>query len=58
MLTPEIEGRLGAEIAAAVEDATDYAESQPDPDPATATRYVYAEDTADSRAADHPGAPR
>jgi hypothetical protein len=29
---------------AAVDDATDYAESQPDPDPATATRYVYAED--------------
>jgi 2-oxoisovalerate dehydrogenase E1 component alpha subunit len=44
VLTEDIETRLAAEIAAAVEDATDYAESQPDPDPATATRYVYAED--------------
>ena len=44
VLTPEIEERLAAEIKAAVEDATDYAEAQPDPDPATATRYVYAED--------------
>jgi TPP-dependent pyruvate/acetoin dehydrogenase alpha subunit len=32
------------EIKAAVEDATDYAEAQPDPDPATATRYVYADE--------------
>jgi 2-oxoisovalerate dehydrogenase E1 component alpha subunit len=44
VLTDEIEARLAGEIAAAVDDATDYAESQPDPDPATATRYVYAED--------------
>jgi 2-oxoisovalerate dehydrogenase E1 component alpha subunit len=43
ILTDEIEGRLSAEIAAAVNDATDYAEAQADPDPATATRYVYAE---------------
>jgi 2-oxoisovalerate dehydrogenase E1 component alpha subunit len=43
VLTDEIEARLAAEIKAAVEDATDYAEAQPDPDPATATRYVYAE---------------
>ena len=43
ILTDEIEGRLSAEIVAAVNDATDYAEAQPDPDPATATRYVYAE---------------
>jgi len=35
---------LTAEIAAAVEDATEYGESQPDPDPATAMRYVYADD--------------
>ena len=55
VLTPEIEERLAAEIAAAVEDATDYAESQPDPDPATATWYVYAEDTGDSGAAADPG---
>jgi 2-oxoisovalerate dehydrogenase E1 component alpha subunit len=43
ILTDEVEARLAAEIAAAVNDATDYAEAQPDPDPATATRYVYAE---------------
>ena len=41
VLTDEIEARLTAEIKAAVEDATDYAEAQPDPDPATAMRYVY-----------------
>jgi 2-oxoisovalerate dehydrogenase E1 component alpha subunit len=44
VLTEEIEARLMAEITAAVEDATDYAESQPDPDPEFATRYVYAEE--------------
>ncbi len=44
VLTQEIESRLTAEIVAEVDDATDYAESQPDPDPATALRYVYAED--------------
>jgi len=44
VLTDELEARLGAEIKAAVEDATDYAEAEPDPDPATAMRYVYAED--------------
>ena len=44
VLTEEIEARLTAEITAAVDDATEYAESQPDPDPATALRYVYAED--------------
>jgi 2-oxoisovalerate dehydrogenase E1 component alpha subunit len=44
ILTGDIEERLAADIKAAVDDATDYAEAQPDPDPATATRYVYAED--------------
>ncbi len=44
VLTDEIEARLTAEIAAAVEDATEYAEHEPDPDPAAATRFVYAED--------------
>jgi 2-oxoisovalerate dehydrogenase E1 component alpha subunit len=44
VLSDEIEERLAGEIKAAVDDATDYAEAQPDPDPATATRYVYAED--------------
>jgi 2-oxoisovalerate dehydrogenase E1 component alpha subunit len=41
VLTDEIEERLEAEIKAAVDDATEYAEAQADPDPATATRYVY-----------------
>jgi len=41
VLTEEIEVRLAAEIKAAVDDATEYAESQPDPDPGTATRFVY-----------------
>jgi len=45
ILTDEIEARLKAEIAAAVEDATDYAEAEADPDPATALRYVYDEST-------------
>ena len=45
VLTEEIEARLEAEIKAAVQEATDYAEAQPDPDPATAMRYVFAEDT-------------
>jgi len=44
VLTDEIEARLTAEITAAVDDATEYGESQPDPDPATAMRHVYAED--------------
>ncbi len=44
VLTDEIEARLAADIEAAVHDATEFAESEPDPDPATALRYVYAED--------------
>ncbi len=51
ILTEAVEEKIAAEIAAAVEDATDYAESQPDPDPATAMRYVYAEDPDGSEAA-------
>jgi 2-oxoisovalerate dehydrogenase E1 component alpha subunit len=43
VLTDEIEARLTAEVTAAVDDATDYAESQPDPDPSTALDWVYAE---------------
>jgi 2-oxoisovalerate dehydrogenase E1 component alpha subunit len=45
LLTDEIEARLAAEIKAEVDDATEYAESQPDPDPALATRFVYADGT-------------
>ena len=44
ILTDEIEAALAAEIKAIVEDATDFAEAEPDPDPATALRYVYAEE--------------
>lgn len=43
VLTDEIESRLTAEITAIVTDATDFAEAEPDPDPATAMRHVYAE---------------
>jgi 2-oxoisovalerate dehydrogenase E1 component alpha subunit len=43
ILTDEVLSRLTTEIVAAVEDATDYAEAQPDPDPATALDWVYAE---------------
>ncbi|HEX5147679.1 MAG TPA: thiamine pyrophosphate-dependent dehydrogenase E1 component subunit alpha [Candidatus Limnocylindrales bacterium] len=53
VLTDEIEARLTAEIKAIVEDATDYAEAQPDPDPAGATRFVYAE--SDGPSAEGPG---
>ena len=55
VLTDEIQERLAVEISAAVEDATDYAESQPDPDPATALRYVYAEAPEIVEPAEAPG---
>ena len=48
VLTEEIEARPAAEIKAAVDDATDYAEGQPDPDPATATRYVYHDEPGET----------
>ncbi|HEX7950362.1 MAG TPA: thiamine pyrophosphate-dependent dehydrogenase E1 component subunit alpha [Candidatus Limnocylindrales bacterium] len=53
VLDGEVEARLAAAIKAEVEDATEYAEAQPDPDPATAMRYVYAElpDAIDTRGA-------
>src|SRR6187397_2011838 len=35
ILTKEVEVRLSLELQAAVDDATEYAESQPDPDPTT-----------------------
>ena len=41
VLTDEVEAQLEAAIKAAVDDATEYAEAQADPDPSTATRYVY-----------------
>jgi 2-oxoisovalerate dehydrogenase E1 component alpha subunit len=43
VLTDEIEANLDAGIKGMVDEATDYAEAQPDPDPSTATRYVYAD---------------
>jgi 2-oxoisovalerate dehydrogenase E1 component alpha subunit len=44
VLTPEAEERIRAVITADVDDATAYAESQPDPDPSTAMRWVFAEE--------------
>jgi 2-oxoisovalerate dehydrogenase E1 component alpha subunit len=44
ILTDEVEEKLSAEIKGIVDEATDYAEAQPDPDPATAMRYVFVED--------------
>jgi 2-oxoisovalerate dehydrogenase E1 component alpha subunit len=43
VLTDEIEAQLAEEIRELVEDATDYADAQADPDPATASQWVYAE---------------
>ena len=43
ILDDEREAAILAEIKAAVDDATDWAEAQPEPDPATAERHVYAE---------------
>jgi 2-oxoisovalerate dehydrogenase E1 component alpha subunit len=44
VLTPEAEEKIAADIKANVDDATDYAEGEPDPDPSTAMRHVFAED--------------
>jgi 2-oxoisovalerate dehydrogenase E1 component alpha subunit len=44
VLTAESEAEIAADIKATVDDATEYAESQPDPDPATAMKWVFAED--------------
>jgi len=44
VLTDDVEASIAAELKAIVEDATDYAEAEADPDPATAMRYVYAQD--------------
>ena len=43
VLTPAVEAMLTAEITALVDDATDFAESEPDPDPFTAIDWVYGE---------------
>jgi 2-oxoisovalerate dehydrogenase E1 component alpha subunit len=44
VLTDELEASIAAEIKAEVEAATDHAENEPDPDPRTAMRWVFAED--------------
>jgi TPP-dependent pyruvate/acetoin dehydrogenase alpha subunit len=44
VLTPEAQEKIAADIKANVDDATDYAEGEPDPDPSTAMRHVFAED--------------
>lgn len=44
VLTEEIEERLAAEIRGIVEEATEFAEAQPDPSTDTAGWYVYADD--------------
>jgi 2-oxoisovalerate dehydrogenase E1 component alpha subunit len=43
VLTDAKLSELASDIIAVVNDATDYAESEPDPDPATALEHVYAE---------------
>ena len=43
VLSEAAEAELAAEVAAAVDDATEFAEASPDPDPATLLRHVYAE---------------
>ena len=43
LLDDEREASIVAEVRAAVDDATEWAEAQPDPDPADALRHVYAE---------------
>ena len=50
VLTDAIDERLTAEITAAVDDATDYAEAQADPDPAGAMQYVFADGSPGSEA--------
>jgi len=43
VLTDARLSELASDIIAVVNDATDYAEGEPDPDPATALEHVYAE---------------
>ena len=44
VLTEELEARIAAELKAEVDEATDYSEAAAEPDPATAMKWVYAED--------------
>ncbi len=43
VLHEEREAAIAAEVKAAVDDATDWAEEQPEPDPSAALRHVFAE---------------
>jgi 2-oxoisovalerate dehydrogenase E1 component alpha subunit len=44
VLTDELEAKIAAGIKAEVDEATEYAEKAAEPDPATAMKWVYAED--------------
>jgi 2-oxoisovalerate dehydrogenase E1 component alpha subunit len=44
VLTPEAEAQITAAIKHDVDDATEFAEAEPDPQPATAMKWVFAED--------------
>jgi 2-oxoisovalerate dehydrogenase E1 component alpha subunit len=46
VLSEAIEAEIGAEATAVVEDATAFAEGEPDPEPATGIDHVYADATA------------
>lgn len=50
VLTDAIEAALAEEIAALVEDATEFSEAEPDPDPATGMDWVFG-DVADNETA-------
>ena len=57
ILDEEVELRLSTEISSLVEDATDFAEAEPDADPATALDHVYGDAAAGEPAPPwHPGA--
>jgi len=49
VLDEEREAAIVADVRAAVDDATDWAEQQPEPDPVTALRHVFAEPEGASR---------
>jgi 2-oxoisovalerate dehydrogenase E1 component alpha subunit len=44
ILTEELEAKIAAEVKADIDEATEYAESAPDPSPETAMKWVFAED--------------
>ena len=46
VLTPDLEAALAAGITGLVEDATEFAEAEPDPDPTTGMDFVYADPAA------------